>query len=86
MRTNNLPRENDGVQLILQSFISNSIPDSLLQKILTTMWYIWKTRNNNCFQRKTWTPMLLLLTSTLIYKHNKQETNLQSPSPHSRYS
>jgi hypothetical protein len=28
MRTNNLPRENDGVQLILQSFISNSIPDS----------------------------------------------------------
>jgi hypothetical protein len=21
------------------------------------MWYIWKARNNNCFQRKTWTPM-----------------------------
>jgi len=57
MRTDNLPRENDGVQLILQSFISNSVPDSLLQKILTTMWYIWKARNDNRFQRKTWTPM-----------------------------
>jgi hypothetical protein len=57
MRTDNLPQESDGVQLILQSFISNSTSDSLFQKILITMWYIWKARNDTRFQRKTWTPM-----------------------------
>ena len=56
MRTDSLPQESDGVQLSLQSFISNSTPDSLFNKILITMWYIWKARNDNRFQRKTWTP------------------------------
>jgi hypothetical protein len=57
MRTDNLPHESDGVQLILQSFISNSMSDSLFQKILITTWYIWKARNDKRFQKNTWTPM-----------------------------
>lgn len=57
MRTDNLPQENNGIQLILQSFISNSTSDALFQKILFTLWYIWKARNDNRFQRKTWTPV-----------------------------
>jgi len=50
------PQESDGVQLTLPSFISNSTPKSLLCKILTTTWYLWKARNYNRFHRKTWTP------------------------------
>jgi hypothetical protein len=57
MRTDNLPHENDGVQLILQSFISNSTSESLFHKILFTLWYIWKAQNDNHFQRHTWTSM-----------------------------
>lgn len=57
MRTDNLPQENDGIQLTLQSFISNSTSDSLFQKILLTMWYIWKARNDARFQRQTRTPL-----------------------------
>jgi hypothetical protein len=36
-----------------------SITDDLFIKILTNMWYIWKARNDNKFQRKTWTPWLV---------------------------
>ena len=57
MRTDNLPNESDGVQQILQCFISNLVSESLLQKILITSWYIWKARNDRRFQRNTWTPM-----------------------------
>ena len=42
LRTDSLPQEDDGVQLILSTFIPDSIENSLLQKILITMWYIWK--------------------------------------------
>ena len=57
LRIDNLPQESDGVQSILASFISNSMPDSLFTKIHITLWYIWKARNDNRFQRKTWTPV-----------------------------
>lgn len=56
IRTDTLPQENDGVQLILQSLISNSIPDALFHKILFTLWYIWKARNDRHFRGHTWTP------------------------------
>jgi hypothetical protein len=56
IRTDTLPQENDGVQLILQSLISNSIPDALFHKILFTLWYIWKVRNDRHFRGYTWTP------------------------------
>lgn len=31
-------------------------PNVLFHKILITLWYLWKTRNNHRFNRKTWTP------------------------------
>ena len=44
-----------GVQSTMPAFISQSITDTLLQKILTTLWYIWKDRNDKRFARKNWT-------------------------------
>jgi len=72
IRTDNLPHENDGVQLILQSFISNSTSDALFHKILFTLWYIWKARNDNHFRRHTWTPMQVNTTVAAHIKTNTQ--------------
>jgi len=46
--------EDDRVQDILSIIITDSTDNSLLQKILTTLWYIWKARNDHRFARKTW--------------------------------
>ena len=56
LQTDNLPQENDGVQLTLHAFISNLTPNAVFHKILITLWYLWKARNDTRFQRKTWTP------------------------------
>lgn len=55
LRTDSLPREDDGVQVILPLIITDIVQDSLLQKILITLWYIWKAQNDKRFARKTWT-------------------------------
>lgn len=56
LRTDNLPNEDDGVQIIMSSIISDAVPDNLLQKILTTLCYISKARNDKRFGNKAWTP------------------------------
>jgi len=40
LRTDSLPDEEDGVQSILTSLISVSTSNSMLQKILITLWYL----------------------------------------------
>jgi hypothetical protein len=40
----------------MSSIISDAVPDNLLQKILTTLCYIWKARNDKRFGNKAWTP------------------------------
>jgi len=50
-----LPREDDGVQLILSTIITDSIDNSLMQKILITMWYLWKARNDKKIANKNCT-------------------------------
>jgi hypothetical protein len=57
VRTHNLPHEIDGVQLILQTLITDTTPEPLFSKILFTLWYIWKARNDYHFHRKAWTPV-----------------------------
>jgi ribonuclease HI len=52
----NIPAEDDGIQLTLPLLITPNSSDELLCKTFFTMWYIWKARNDNRFQRKTWHP------------------------------
>jgi hypothetical protein len=54
LRTDTLPNEDDGVQVILSMLITDSTENALMQKILITMWYIWKARNDKRFGRKIW--------------------------------
>jgi ribonuclease HI len=42
------------MQLALPLLISTNPSDSTLSKTLFTLWYIWKARNDNRFNRKTW--------------------------------
>ena len=53
--TNNIPAEEDGVQLSLPLLITPNPTDETLYKSLFLLWYIWKARNDNRFQRRTWT-------------------------------
>jgi len=55
LNTASLPQEDDGIQHILQMIITDVTPDFLLCKILITLWYIWKSRNDYHFHRKEWT-------------------------------
>lgn len=57
LRTDLLPQKQDGVQQILQVVLPVSTPDDLLTKFFITLWYLWKARNDNRFNRKTWTPL-----------------------------
>jgi hypothetical protein len=51
-----LPQENDGVQVILQSILPSSTPDNTFNKFFFILWYLWKARNDNRFNRRTWNP------------------------------
>lgn len=51
-----IPPEDDGIQLTLPCLITPSPTDEILCKTIFTLWYIWKARNDNRFQRKTWNP------------------------------
>jgi len=56
--TNNIPVEEDGVQMSLPFlFTHNNITDEILCKNFFLLWYIWKARNDNRFQRRTWTSL-----------------------------
>jgi len=75
--TDNLPQENDGIQLTIQAIITNSI-DDLFNRILITMWYLWNARNDTHFQRKSWTPWqvhhaVAAHTATLLALHDSQQ-------------
>lgn len=53
--TSRLPHEQDGVQEILSKIINHNTTDEQLHIILTTLWYLWKARNDLRFHRETWT-------------------------------
>ncbi|KAG2564223.1 hypothetical protein PVAP13_8KG399201 [Panicum virgatum] len=56
--TTNLPYEQDGVQLILEQVVMPlNLDDSKFATLLTTMWYIWKARNERKYLGKKWTPI-----------------------------
>lgn len=53
--TSALPLEQDGVQEILSILIDQNTTDDQVQIVFTTLWYIWKARNDARFNSKSWT-------------------------------
>ena len=53
--THSISEQEDGVQTALPLLISPTPSDDTLCNTLFTLWYLWKARNDNRFQRKTWT-------------------------------
>jgi hypothetical protein len=47
----------DGVQHVLPHILPLNTTDQNMTKTLLLLWYIWKARNDQCFQRKVWTFM-----------------------------
>ena len=64
VQTNNFPPEIDGIQMSLSLMTTPNPSDDILSKTLFTLWYIWKARNDNRFNRRTW-------TSTQIHQRAK---------------
>lgn len=53
--TSALPHEQDGVQEILSQLLHDRITDEQMLTFLTTLWYIWRARNDHRFNNKKWT-------------------------------
>nr|AAL68852.1 putative protein NP_196765.1 [Sorghum bicolor] len=75
--TNQIPEEDDGVQLSLSFFFQNDITDHDLCNKLFLLWYIWKARNDTRFQRKTWTANQIRLAAAA--RINAHLDALQNP-------
>lgn len=52
--TSSLPQEQDGVQEALSRIIDNNTTENEFHKIMTTLWYIWKARNDAHFKNAKW--------------------------------
>jgi hypothetical protein len=85
--TNNIPAEEEGIQMTINLLITNNPSESLLCKTLFTLWYIWKARNDNRFQRKTWTSFQVHQAAnahmqthlSVIQEHQEQHDALTGP-------
>lgn len=77
--THHLPRENDGVQNILQAIINDQTPEPVFSKILFTLWYIWKARNDFHFRRVVWTPAQVHNATTAHYNSYLQAQQEEDP-------
>jgi len=69
LRTSLLPFEQDGIQDILAAIINTNITDSYFHRIMITLWYLWKARNDLCFQKKKW---------TILQVHHAIEANIKA--------
>ena len=55
VQTNNFPPKLDGIQMSLSLMTTPNPSDDILSKTLFALWYIWKARNDNRFNKRTWT-------------------------------
>jgi hypothetical protein len=55
IRTDLLPVDEQGVQDSVSFILHPHISGELFQTILTTLWFIWRARNEQRFKQKTWT-------------------------------
>lgn len=77
-----LDANEDGVQLALTVLFPNDPPEYLLCSNLFLLWYIWRARNDNRFQRKSWSPLQVFRTANAhlqeyINTHQQQQDDPQ---------
>jgi hypothetical protein len=77
--TSSLPQEDDGVQNILTTLITPQTTDDQLIKTLYVMWYLWKARNDKCYNNKDWNARQVLYTANADFEitHNILHENRQ---------
>jgi hypothetical protein len=56
LHTHLLSSDEDDIQHALPTLITTNPIEATLCNTLFLLWYIWKARNDNRFQRRTWTP------------------------------
>jgi hypothetical protein len=91
--TSILPIEQDGVQDILTIILDGNSNDDQLRKTITTLWYIWKARNDFRFNNKKngrfgksttlWRPKSTYLPVLCRCKITLQVTTMRSVKPSS---
>jgi len=79
INTANFPPESDGVQSTLTLIITDTTPEPLLCKILYTLWFIWKARNDYHFNSKDWTPPQVHHAIQAYMVQNEQNPPQTSP-------
>jgi hypothetical protein len=52
--TSTLPQDQDGIQDTLSKIIDTNTSENEFQKIMTTLWNIWKARNDARFKNTKW--------------------------------
>jgi len=57
--TSSLQQEQDGIQDTLSIIVDKHTTDNEFQKTMTTLWYIWKVRNNARFKNAKWFVLLV---------------------------
>lgn len=82
------------MQEILSIIIDHHTPDEQVQRIITTLWYLWKARNDKRFNNKSWTVFQVhsavsadMATTLLILDKIQDEAQTgtqQGDNPHSQ--
>jgi len=88
INTENLAPEFDGVQSTVALIITDNTPEPLLCKLLYTLWFIWKARNDYHFNRKDWTPPQVhhAVQAYMTYnEHNPPQSSTQFAQPPSNH-
>jgi hypothetical protein len=57
--TSSLQQEQDRIQDTWSIIIDKHTADNEFQKIMTTLWYIWKARNDARFKNAKWSVLLV---------------------------
>jgi hypothetical protein len=76
----------DGVQHILPRILPPNSTDQNMTKTLLLLWYIWKARNDQCFQRKVWTSMQVHHAAQAHFNTNLTAWSDQNEAPISHIS
>jgi len=80
--------EQDEVQEILPMLVNQQTSDEQMQVIITTLWYMWKARNDKRFNNKSWmvwqvhNAVATDISATLLTKAQEEDQGTMEQQPH----